>query len=1108
MKKRNVRWISFLVTLLLVFSCVPVQAFALEDEAEVTSPPESAAEEMTTEYVEVVEDEVIGLLAEVVERREENVKHYRMNDGTYQAVVYGSAVHRKDADGAWQDIDNRLYASAVGGAQSFATLDGRVRMAEKFTTEEPLLRLAEEGYELSMTWLPADSLDGPISTAPMTLATVTNAPERAPDNTFASITDAAEIDTRTTVVYADVATGTDLEYILDGNDVKENILVKAKRASYEYAVLLTLSGLTATAEASGAITIADAETGARKYRIPAPYMYDSTGEISYAVAYELTEVKEGLYLLTVTADAEWINDEGRALPVTIDPTLEYEAITFDAYVDSAYPNTNFGFEDILKIGSGKRAYVRMMMPNLPSGASVSGGAFYFYAKSGGSAGSITLYVYRPYMSWEEDTITYYNSPESGGGALDQRTYTLSASSSSATPQRMVLDVSEAIDSWFADEDYNYGIEISGVAGNGVVLELVSYEADEYYPFMTVTYTYDVADGVYAIKVPDMRYYMTINNDSAVAGGILQTRYFANSPATSFNNTGLWKISKVGTNRYVIRSMVNNNLGLSISGTQVVTKAIPANDSAVPTADTFLITWDGRGYRITTGDREYQLKKNGTPGNLTVVDADTATETARWELQMYTGAHRSAMTLNIPASLQNACAVVGTSGTVAITAWSTNINANTCIFDLNSIYCVVQWDFSEGTRILNFDMLDPGSVQGDVILKGSDGQSNLLLKSISFRVIPAEGTFFIQNMGSQCYMGVGESQTVAGSAIQQWTFSAIVHQQWLVEHTSNSDGYVRIKSAYSGLYLGVNPENTTQVKQYSLTDVGSDYTLWLLDAGWDNSSLFICKATNVDDMVLAIPIYDSDDGTSLVQIDYSESGASYSEWDMYQCLYTATVNVYYDKGYCARYNESETVAAENINEYTRKVCERYLQELGLLIEFSSAVYFKTAIDECKGDVTGANIDSMCSCGSNHTNADSMVSNFEGSFIGSNTITNVLWTGHRIALENGDYNRSFSFNHCVYMIMDDNDKGNYRTRNSQGTLMHELAHQYGAPDHYHEEVNEECIHKAICSECGTPPRPRTCLMNVSRQSIYSNSILCNGCKNDIIAHLNSHHILGGD
>lgn len=68
-------------------------------------------EEETVISNEVKDDEVS--VKEVVALRDESVKHFDMGDGTYQAVTYGYPVHRKDAIGKWQDIDNSLIIVVI-----------------------------------------------------------------------------------------------------------------------------------------------------------------------------------------------------------------------------------------------------------------------------------------------------------------------------------------------------------------------------------------------------------------------------------------------------------------------------------------------------------------------------------------------------------------------------------------------------------------------------------------------------------------------------------------------------------------------------------------------------------------------------------------------------------------------------------------------------------------------------------------------------------------------------------------------------------------------------------------------------------------------------------
>ena len=123
-----------------------------------------------------------------------------------------------------------------------------------------------------------------------------------------------------------------------------------------------------------------------------------------------------------------------------------------------------------------------------------------------------------------------------------------------------------------------------------------------------------------------------------------------------------------------------------------------------------------------------------------------------------------------------------------------------------------------------------------------------------------------------------------------------------------------------------------------------------------------------------------------------------------------------------------------------------------------------------------------------------------------------------MSDGGINRSFSTsNYHIFLL---NHFSSDRDLNSKGVLMHELNHQIGAKDHYHEEMEAGDIKtckravanngNGICScqdcndENGTQFRPGSCIMNNSYQSINNSNILCDACKSDILAHLNSHHI----
>lgn len=89
--------------------------------------------------------------------------------------------------------------------------------------------------------------------------------------------------------------------------------------------------------------------------------------------------------------------------------------------------------------------------------------------------------------------------------------------------------------------------------------------------------------------------------------------------------------------------------------------------------------------------------------------------------------------------------------------------------------------------------------------------------------------------------------------------------------------------------------------------------------------------------------------------------------------------------------------------------------------------------------------------------------------------------------------------------DEDEREYRAKRG---FLHELNHQYGAPDHYHEVITEDdgdkvCKNKAICSYCGAEPRDGECVMGPQEESNGELLIICADCMNDILAHLEDHH-----
>ena len=292
-KKTKTPAIALLLALILLFWAFPIDVL-----------PAFAEEGAEPEPVELYSEDggVVDALYEMTELRTVDTKYIKMSDGTVRAAVYGNAVHRKDANGVWQEIDNSLTVCETGVESE------RAHFALK-TGEEAPVSLYDDGVGISF------SLLGAQSGVPAEVIRDGRSDGKY-DMVYEELTTLEK--NLSSLRYSGVLPETDLEYILTGNDLKENIVIHGLCESYTYSFTLALEGLSAFLAEDGSVTLTNGEE--ELYRIPAPYMYDAAGEYSDAVFYTL-EGEDGAYILTVTADEAWIGDEGRAFPVIVDPSV-------------------------------------------------------------------------------------------------------------------------------------------------------------------------------------------------------------------------------------------------------------------------------------------------------------------------------------------------------------------------------------------------------------------------------------------------------------------------------------------------------------------------------------------------------------------------------------------------------------------------------------------------------------------------------------------------------------------------------------------------------------------------------------------------------------------
>ena len=198
MKKKNSRIISLALAAVLLFNVFSWNTAAASDTNQTGEQSAASSSTPTMSVIPNPDAVEVGSIREIESRREENVKHFLMPDNTVQAIVYADAVHRKDADGNWQNISNDLALTEVKGVKFYTTADERVVFAESFAPNTQLWQLSENGYTVAMGLI-SNQLSAGAITTPAGPATVTNAPERNNATSWNSIEEARAVNNTSTI---------------------------------------------------------------------------------------------------------------------------------------------------------------------------------------------------------------------------------------------------------------------------------------------------------------------------------------------------------------------------------------------------------------------------------------------------------------------------------------------------------------------------------------------------------------------------------------------------------------------------------------------------------------------------------------------------------------------------------------------------------------------------------------------------------------------------------------------------------------------------------------------------------------------------------------------
>ena len=468
MKKKKVckRITAAALSLLFVFSIIPA----------------SALDSLS------VEETAAKIVSEVTEMREESVKYFLCDDGSYIAATYAAPVHYNE-NGVWKEIDNTLTPSSKSGETVYSTKGGLNVTVPSELGSGKRFTATNGGHTISFG---VKSIYNSLSAQAKVVETDA-LPSVVKMNSTAEISDekvtassmAQKAETLTekqkvekfnneqmtvdkqsgAVVYKGFNQQSDLEYIVTSNSLKENIVVYNPQDEYVYRFDLDSDGLIPIEQPNGSIILVESEASQEAvFTLDAPYMYDANGAESYDIELSIKENGDE-YVVTVEADSTWLNNSEREFPVVIDPTWSAPNSKIqDVYVINGTfansPRSNTEIRAGRNLTNTVRSYIKLTLPtNLPIGYSLYYSTLVLKTQNYFKVSKdidIQAYDCKDAASWSTSSISWNNQPfdNSNNGYLNSDPELLSSVAAKSDMDSYSFDITKAVSRWEKGETNN------------------------------------------------------------------------------------------------------------------------------------------------------------------------------------------------------------------------------------------------------------------------------------------------------------------------------------------------------------------------------------------------------------------------------------------------------------------------------------------------------------------------------------------------------------------------------------------------------------------------------------------------------------------------------
>lgn len=427
------------------------------------------------------------------------------------------------------------------------------------------------------------------------------------------------IDGEDYVVY-DSAYGKDtqLRYCNTYTGIKEDIILKKNVGVNKFQFVINTNGnKLVLSEDKKSLSVVSSETEDTLYNFGDIYVYDSyeipeDGEPSGTHFtednyYEIEEIEDSKYLLSVVVSKEFLDNPETVYPVVIDPTVSCNSSAKnidDTYTMQANPSTNYYLEGRLRVGnyngstftSGRcYTYIRYFtMPSIPTGSTINNATFVVKLRAGQTTAAPCT-AYRISTSWDGSALVWNNNPS----RTDATTSVNHVNFATYT-----FNVTSIVAKWYngTASDYGFGVAYS----NESTADLNSFYSSDYgsasySPALSITYTepvvYDLSVDSVSSPTNNGQYYL---NDSIAISAVVK------------NNT-----SSSVTNVPVNFTLINTDTNATVNTWSRTVQSIGANLTTTVTLDNWAAQTGNYRLDVSVNSNQSILESN-TSNNTTSI----------------------------------------------------------------------------------------------------------------------------------------------------------------------------------------------------------------------------------------------------------------------------------------------------------------------------------------------------------------------------------------------------------------------------------------------------------------------------------------------------------